>query len=925
MTTYAQRNQPTSLKERIAALNAGAATQSRAVSPTPGMPVNPQGSLRSKVAQFEQKGPVPAPKTAFGSAAPIPGGPLEPQLTGKSAAPGLGPPPRGAKGARSVSAPFASEPEVPKPPPVPTSTSTSTSPAPSPPETPPKLAKDLRQRSTSFAAALDRARHAEQKAKQREARERSRVTPNHTGTSQGIAPQHTGSSGPMLTPMHTGGSNISWLVPMNTGGNTGSMLSPHVTGGSSFSHPEGAITEDPEEMHQQPVKPPLTTGDGQAIESATPASPKTNGALPSLTTAELPIPTSTSSPADDTSTPKVPNPPPPPSDTRAAPSSRQEKRESQTQYIQVMPPRPPADVPYTPNSSFNIDEEEEAPHTPTRASYVSRSRPMSMLEFESPRSTLGSPGIVQTAERATTSKPLTVQPPPPPVRVRGASHDTPTTPTHRVGRSITLSHTPNFRAQTGERGFRAVVHARVREQSKCMPPPPEPPKPKAAPATTIVSEEVPSTPGLGDLASLLGQAAMLEEQLSAGMLPDENPAPKPEPEQAPKEEEAVMSAPSESEAEPEMVLPVGASIGGRTKRKRTFKNPLAKVGVRRSRTTGSISSVTTEEPVPPLPTVTPATTTPSPEPTLVAPKPVMANAASSSDTLQPPSSPGSAPPTPPPKVSTSTLGRAKTSASTPPSAMPAIDADGHRQRFSTFRSLSTRSSSAFSAIRHSMYVGPSDTSDNASMMSANKSAEFDGSAEGSDLSVAFPRKSTSRAPSVKSHSSGSVRKRFADKIWPGSRNRVKSNVSRAGEESVRATPSIDIVPPKWEEGDMPSFDASDMPSFAAEDLVTSTPPRARRGSGESTATAKARAQPKRMEVPAVVAPATQQGQTAHLAQPDTPQRRQSWASWSSTTTSPSSVSFDPALVDQFPSVPQGMPEGQRTSEEPAPVGTLGLL
>ncbi|KAL1761317.1 hypothetical protein FB107DRAFT_175238, partial [Schizophyllum commune] len=332
-TTYAQRNQPTSLKERIAALNAGAATQSRAVSPTPGMPVNPQGSLRSKVAQFEQKGPVPAPKTAFGSAAPIPGGPLEPQLTGKSAAPGLGPPPRGAKGTRSVSAPFASEPEVPKPPSVPTSTSTSTSPAPSPPETPPKLAKDLRQRSTSFAAALDRARHAEQKAKQREARERSRVTPNHTGTSQGIAPQHTGSSGPMLTPMHTGGSNISWLVPMNTGGNTGSMLSPHVTGGSSFSHPEGAITEDPEEMHQQPVKPPLTTGDGQAIESATPASPKTNGALPSLTTAELPIPTSTSSPADDTSTPKVPNPPP--SDTRAAPTSRQEKRESQTQYIQV--------------------------------------------------------------------------------------------------------------------------------------------------------------------------------------------------------------------------------------------------------------------------------------------------------------------------------------------------------------------------------------------------------------------------------------------------------------------------------------------------------------------------------------------------------------------------------------------------------------
>ena len=61
---------------------------------------------------------------------------------------------------------------------------------------------------------------------------------------------------------------------------------------------------------------------------------------------------------------------------------------------------------------------------------------------------------------------------------------------------------------------------------------------------------------------------------------------------------------------------------------------------------------------------------------------------------------------------------------------------------------------------------------------------------------------------------------------------------------MRATPSIDIVPPKWEEGDMPSFDASDMPSFAAEDLVTSTPPRARRGSGESTATAKARAQPK---------------------------------------------------------------------------------
>ena len=71
--------------------------------------------------------------------------------------------------------------------------------------------------------------------------------------------------------------------------------------------------------------------------------------------------------------------------------------------------------------------------------------------------------------------------------------------------------------------------------------------------------------------------------------------------------------------------------------------------------------------------------------------------------------------------------------------MPAIDADGHRQRFSTFRSLSTRSSSAFSAIRHSMYVGPSDASDNASMMSANKSAEFDGSAEGSDLGVAFPR------------------------------------------------------------------------------------------------------------------------------------------------------------------------------------------
>ncbi|KAL1741533.1 hypothetical protein HDZ31DRAFT_18113, partial [Schizophyllum fasciatum] len=329
-TTYAQRNQPTSLKERIAALNAGASTQSGGAS-APGNLGNPQGSLRAKVAQFEQKGPVPAPKTSFGSAAPIPGGPLEPQLTGKSAAPGLGPPPRGAKGARSVSAPFASEPEAPKP-----ASTSPPPPAPSPPETPPKLAKDLRQRSTSFAAALDRARHAEAKAKQREARERARVTPNHTGTSQGVAPQHTGSSGAVLTPMHTGGSAISWLVPMNTGNSSGAMLSPHVTGGSSFPPTEGVISEDPEEVNQLPAKPPLTTGDAHASQSEPYASsPRTNGAPPSLSGAESPIPTSTSPSAADASSPRIPNRALSSNTPPAPTTAREDKRQSQNQYIQV--------------------------------------------------------------------------------------------------------------------------------------------------------------------------------------------------------------------------------------------------------------------------------------------------------------------------------------------------------------------------------------------------------------------------------------------------------------------------------------------------------------------------------------------------------------------------------------------------------------
>ncbi|TRM61224.1 hypothetical protein BD626DRAFT_501845, partial [Schizophyllum amplum] len=932
-TTYgpSQRNQPTSLKERIAALNAGTG-QSRAVSPTPGNPSSQQGSLKAKVAQFEQKGSVPAPRSAFGVAAPPSAAPLEPQITGKSV--GLGPPPRGTKGTRSVSAPFASEPEVPKPP--------STLPPP-PPDTPPKLAKDLRQRSTSFAAALDRARHAEHKAKQREARDRARITPMNTGSSQGIAAQHTGGSAAMLTPMHTGGSAISWLVPMHTGNSTGGMLSPHVTGGSSFSHPDSAISENGEDAPQLPVKPPLVIEEElpEQQEASLPASDVSPASLPALTplsTAGMPIPQS-ASPIDDSSTPTVPTPPHTLPDTPPDHTPRDDD-EQQTQYIQV-PPRHKADVPYTPDSSFETDEDpSDLPRTPTRAEYTSRSRPLSMLELDS-SSMMGSPGVVSTAQRASASQPITIQPP---THMRSASQDTPTTPTHRVGRSVTLSHTPNFRAPTGERGFRAVVHARVREQQKPRLPATTPRK---APApTTIVSEEVPTTPGLGDLAALLGQAAMLEEQLSAGMLPDE--APERESQPSTKDDGGLTSGaePSESEAEPDpnMVLPVGASIGGRTKRKRTFKNPLTKVGVRRSRTTGgSVSSMATEEPMPPMPTHAPA---------LAAPE---TTAASSSDTLQPPPAPPSAPPTLPPKAPL--LGRAKSSASsgsTPPSSMPTMETDGRRQRFPSLRSLSSRSASAMSAIRHSVYMSSASTSDDSVAVMTPMDRSVESVAMDNDTGiVSWPRKSTGGAPSVKSHGGGSVRKRFTDKIWPAGRNRVKSNASRAGdsslvvtEDAIRAMPSIDIVPPHYEEGDLPRFDEHEM--------MTSTPPRARKGSAESTATTRAHERPARSRRPSVSAPkgtcphavppvstmpalprasggpkptpasyvAHEQHATRSLT-PQTPVRRESWASMSSSTTSPSSVSFDPALVDQFPSVPQSMPEAQR---EPAPpLVTLGLL
>ncbi|KAJ7086477.1 hypothetical protein B0H15DRAFT_351276 [Mycena belliarum] len=222
-----------SLKERIAALQEREARDKEHASSPSAPPIVPAAhgpapaALRAKIAQFESKGAVPAPRGSFGMGAPPDVQPKRrAELYGNRMQPARIP---SAALARPTS-PFAAEEDDPpfpfhRPSNQQSSKERATSPQPGAAATSDKKPLAV-PRATAFSAALDIARKAEADVahtrQETEHRERRRsglwLTPQHTAGGS-LVPQYTGS----LTPQYTGSPH---LLPQNTGGSMSSVLSP---------------------------------------------------------------------------------------------------------------------------------------------------------------------------------------------------------------------------------------------------------------------------------------------------------------------------------------------------------------------------------------------------------------------------------------------------------------------------------------------------------------------------------------------------------------------------------------------------------------------------------------------------------------------------------------------------------------------------
>ncbi|KAJ6482056.1 hypothetical protein C8R47DRAFT_582435 [Mycena vitilis] len=282
-----------SLKDRIAALQLREdRDRDRATSPGPVSPSVPHAAvtlppsasadaLRAKIAQFESKGAVPAPRGSFGMGAPPESAPKRrAELYGNRMQPARIP----SAGLARPSEAFSSlDPRAIALPPdsgtgydsVPTSPllspSSSSSAFPSLNSNAQPLASTrnpVQARSTAFSTALDIARKAEADVRRERRNSAHWLTPQHTGGPPSLVPQYTGdgerrerrnSAHWLLSPQHTGGAPP-MLVPQYTGGPLSLVpgsLTPQHTGSASASF-GGRVTPQLTGSSASALSPQLT-------------------------------------------------------------------------------------------------------------------------------------------------------------------------------------------------------------------------------------------------------------------------------------------------------------------------------------------------------------------------------------------------------------------------------------------------------------------------------------------------------------------------------------------------------------------------------------------------------------------------------------------------------------------------------------------
>ncbi|KAF8646922.1 hypothetical protein AX16_007014 [Volvariella volvacea WC 439] len=388
--------------------------------------------------------------------------------------------------------------------------------------------------------------------------------------------------------------------------------------------------------------------------------------------------------------------------------------------------------------------------------------------------------------------------------------------------------------RTKQSGFTAVVHRKTEAPAPAAPPAPTPvpapapapapvPTPAPAPQVTRVRQavkvETPSSPGFGDLATLLEEAAVLELALEMGELPSEQTKKKAEEAERRKkaEQEAAAAAAAAKAAEEERqrkaaeeaaAVAAVAELAAQ-KSRHTFRNPLG-----RSRSSQRKSTSLSPDPVPVtappraksafLPDFRPMDMEPT-APTVMREEPLpilnveLANSASQTtlaSSMAATPTTDTIPPTPPPKSPKpryfSSLRKLTGSRSsyTMPGAYP-------RYSVSTSSEISSEDSAPIITppdhsldfagsgsmtefgVRHQLY---SNAATNASRAGSIASTGTGGSG------VAWPSLSSKK-------SGGSLGRAatFAEKLW--SRGRTKSNTSNVSANDAAEPPQLELLPP----------------------------------------------------------------------------------------------------------------------------------